>query len=360
MDEHLAGVTVLDLSTVGPGSRCTSMLADFGADVLKVGRPRGRGGIEPPWFSYGAGRRTRIVRLDLKDDAGGALFLDLAAEAHVVVESYRPGVADRLGIGYRDVRAVNPGIVYASLTGYGQDGPAAQWAGHDINYLAMGGFLATQGRRADGGPAMPGATVADSAGGGMHAALAIAAALYRRERTGEGEHLDVAATEGVLSLMSLHLDEYLATGFEPTAGSGLLTGKFACYDLYEAADGGWLAVGAIEVAFFGNLCRLLGVEDLRPHQYDEERQDEVRERLAGVFATRDRDEWVMMLAGEDTCVTPVLSIAEVTRNEHHVARRAFTDVEHREHGRFRQVGPVLAGARRPSGHYSAPPEEVGV
>ena len=358
MDELLEGVVVLDLSTVGPGSRCTSMLADFGADVLKVSRPPGTGGIEPPWFSYGAGRRTRVVRLDLKSDAGRTALLDLAATAHVLVESYRPGVAERLGIGYAAVSERNRGIVYASLTGYGADGPCAQWAGHDLNYLAVSGFLATQGRRADGGPALPGATVADSAGGGMHAALAIVAALYRSQRTSGGEHLDVAATEGMLSLMSLQLDQYLATDSEPGPGSTLLTGKYACYDVYQARDGGWLAVGAIETKFFANLCRLLGLESLAAAQYDDHRQDEVRSALRDVFATRDRDEWVDLLADHDTCVAPVLSVAEVTRHPHHLARNVFSQVEHHHHGRVRQVGPVLAGTAAATGPYTAPPDEV--
>jgi alpha-methylacyl-CoA racemase len=356
----LEGVTVLDLSTVGPGSRCSAMLADYGADVVKVARPEGSGGVEPPWFSYGAGRGTRVVRLDLKSQAGRRAFLDLAADAQVVIDSYRPGVAARLGIGYDDVRAANPAIVYASLTGYGQDGPYAQWAGHDLNYLAMGGFLATQGRRGDGAPALPGATVADSAGGGMHAALAILAALHHRQATGEGAHLDVAATEGVLSLMSLHLDEHLATGVEPAPGSGLLTGRYACYDLYEAADGRWLAVGAIEGKFFANLCRLLGRPELADWQYDDERQDELRALLAAVFAARARDDWVVMLAGADTCVTPVLAVEEVVRDPHLIGRGAFGEVEHAEHGRVRQVAPVLAGTAHPDAPFPAPPPEVAV
>ena len=347
MDGNLAGVTVLDLSTVGPGARCTAILADLGADVVKIGRPSG--GLRPPWFSYGAGRGTRAVVLDLKAAEGRADFLRLAADADVVVESYRPGVVARLGIGYSDVAAVNPGIVYASLTGYGQDGPYAQWAGHDLNYLAVGGFLATQGRRADGGPALPGATVADSAGGGMHAVIAILAALLRRRQTGDGQHLDVSATDGVLSLMSLHLDEHLATGAEPGPGSTLLTGRYACYDVYETADGGWLAVGAIEAHFFANLCRLLGCAQLAPAQYDDERQDEVRTALAAAFRTRTRDEWVALLAPADTCVAPVLTVAEVTRDAHLRARGAFTTFTHPDHGTVEQVAPVIAGARRSSG-----------
>lgn len=355
---QLTGLTVLDLSTVGPGSRCSAMLADLGADVVKIARPPGRGGIEPPWFSYGAGRGTRVVRLDLKAEQGVAGFLELATDADVVVESYRPGVADRLGIGYDAVAGRNPRIVYAALTGYGQTGPYSQWAGHDLNYLAIGGFLATQGRSADGAPAIPGATVADSAGGGMHAVIAILAALLHRETTGEGQYLDVAATDGVLSLMSLHLDELLATGTEPTPGSGLLTGRYACYDVYAARDGRWLAVGAIESQFFTNLCRLLELEDLAGAQYDDERQGEIRAALAGAFATRDRDDWVARLAGADTCVTPVSSIREVTQDQHLRARAAFTTVRHAEHGEVEQVAPVLAGSVRPADPVTAPPQEV--
>src|SRR3712207_4920679 len=170
MTANLDGITVLDLSSVGPGSRCTAILADLGADVVKIKGPivassagRAGGGIEPPWFAYGAGRGTRSVELDLKSEHGREHFLDLATVADVIVESYRPGVADRLGIGYKSIADVNPRIVYAALTGYGQNGPYAQWAGHDLDYLALGGFLGTQGRRADGAPAIPGATVADSA-----------------------------------------------------------------------------------------------------------------------------------------------------------------------------------------------------
>src|SRR5207302_6916667 len=207
---------------------------------------------------------------------GLADFLLLCEDGDVLVESYRPGVAARLGIGYDDVRKANERIVYASISGYGQDGPYAQWAGHDINYLAVGGFLGTQGRRADGGPAIPGATIADGAGGGLHAALSICAALFHRERTGRGAYLDVSTTDGVLHLMALFVDEFLATGRETGPGSSLLTGKYACYDVYECADGKWVSVGAIEPQFFANLCEALERADLAEHQMEDARQDEIR------------------------------------------------------------------------------------
>lgn len=348
MDAPLDGISVLDHSTVGPGSRCTAILRDLGARVVKVGAHRAAGRIDPPFFAYGGGRGMRRIRLDLRAPEGRDAFLRLAAMADVIVESFRPGVADRLGIGYDAVRKASERVVYCAITGYGQDGPDAGRAGHDLNYLAAAGFLACQGARADGGPAIPGATVADSAGGGMGAAISILAALVRRAATGEGAFLDVSTTEGVLALMSLHVEEHLATGADPAPGTTLLLGKYACYDCYRARDGRWLAVGAIEAVFFANLCRALGRDDLVVLQYDDARQEEVRAALRFAFAERDRDEWVALLADADTCVSPVLSIAEVARDRHLAARGAFCDAEHPEHGRFRQVAPVLAGAPRPS------------
>ena len=345
----LDGLRVLDLSSVGPAARASRMLADYGARVIKVGPPPSQHGvqIEPPYFSYGAGRGLERVAIDLKNPKGLETFLRLAAEADVLIESFRPGVAARLGLGYDDVRRVNPRIVYASTSGYGQSGPYARWAGHDLNYLGLGGFLYCSGPRADGGPALPGATVADSAAGGMQAVIGILAALLERERTQAGRYLDVSVAEGVLSLMALHVDEHLATGGEPGPGTNILTGRYACYDVYRARDGGWLAVAPIEPAFFANLCKALGLEEWIPYQTDDTRQDEIRTAFRRAFARRDRDAWVAELAPADTCVSPVYAISELVNDPHFTSRGAFVEVEHPEHGCFRQVGPVLAGAERP-------------
>ena len=342
----LAGVTVLDLSSVGPAARCTRLLADYGASVVKVGPVPGRGPAptSPPFFAYSAHRGMRRVQLDVRDDGGRQAFLSLAARADVVVESFRPGVVDRLGIGYEAVRAVNAGIVYCSTSGYGQSGPRSQWAGHDLDYLAVAGYLASSGRRADGGPPLPGATVADAAGGGMHAALAVCAALVRRGATGEGTFLDVSVADGVLWLMSLAADEHLATGSAPGPKHDVLTGRYACYDTYRAGDGRWLAVAAIEGKFFANLCRALGCERWTAHQYDDDAQEEVRADLAAAFATRGRDEWVAELAGADTCVAPVQDVAEVAADPQFAWRGAVVEAKHPARGSFRQVGTVLAGA----------------
>jgi alpha-methylacyl-CoA racemase len=275
------------------------------------------------------------------------VFLQLAEQTDIVLESFRPGVVDRLGIGYAAVHERHAGIVYCSTSGYGQSGPCASWAGHDINYLALSGFLACSGRDPQQLPAMPGATVADSAGGGMHAAMAIMAALLRRERTGEGSYLDVAATDGVLSLMSLHIDQYLATGQETRSGNSLLTGQFACYGVYATRDGRALSVGAIEPHFFANLCRLLGLEQYSAVQMDETRQTEIRAALQEKFLQHDRDYWVEKLAAHDTCVAPVLEISEVANWPQFRERSLFAAASHEPVGEFEQMGAVLAGSSVP-------------
>lgn len=351
---------MLDLSSVGPASRASRILADYGANVIKVGPTSRKGSvqIQPPFHTYGAGRGMKRVQIDLKAPAGREAFLRLAAEADVVLESYRPGVVDRLGIGYEDVRRVNERIVYCSTSGYGQTGPHAKWAGHDINYLAVAGYLACSGPRADGGPPIPGATVADSAGGGMQAVIAILAALLNRQKTGKGQYLDVAVAEGVLSLMSLTVDQFLATGEAVEPGKTLLTGRYACYDLYPARDGKWLSVGAIEPQFYRNLCKGLDLEQYAALQTDDSKQEEIRAAFRAAFARRDRDEWVALLAPNDTCVAPVNTIAEVVGDEQLVARDVFMQAGHPEHGEFRQVGPVLAGGQRNQPKHRARPFSV--
>jgi alpha-methylacyl-CoA racemase len=341
----LAGVTVLDLSTVGPAARATRLLADYGATVVKVGAVPGHGpeAVVPPFFAYSAQRGIRRVQLDVRHPDGHDAFLALAAGADVVVESFRPGVVDRLRIGYEDVRAVNAGIVYCSTSGYGQDGPRSGWAGHDLNYLAVSGYLATTGPRADGGPPVPGATIADAAAGGMQAALAIAAALFSRHLTGEGTFLDVSVADGALWIMSLAVDEHLATGTEPGPGHDVLTGRYACYDSYRAADGRWLAVAAIEAKFFANLCRALGCEEWIDRQYDDEAQDGIRAAFASAFARCDRDAWVANLSGADTCVAPVQTVSEIAHDPQYTGRGAVVEAKDTNGRSFCQVGAVMAG-----------------
>jgi alpha-methylacyl-CoA racemase len=344
----LDGVTVLDLSSVGPAARTSRWLADYGARVVKVGPPPKQSGVQivPPFYAYSGHRGMERVLLDLKAPSGREAFLRLAARADVMIESFRPGVVDRLGIGAADVRAVNPGIVYCSTSGYGQTGPRSQWAGHDLNYLAVGGYLDCSGRNAEGGPALPGATIGDAAGGGMQAVIAILAALVRRQNSGEGATLDVSVADGVVALMSLYVDEYFATGEIPAPGHNILTGRYACYDVYRCADDGWVAVGAIEPHFFANLCRALDCEQWLAHQTDDAVQGEMRADFGAAFARRTRDEWVAELGPADTCVSEVASVPELVKEPHFRERDVFVQATSAGHGEFEQVGWVLAGMDR--------------
>jgi alpha-methylacyl-CoA racemase len=339
---------VLDFSTVGPAARCTRLLADYGALVIKVGPVPSADAtpIEPSYFAYSGHRGMHRVLVDLKDEDGREAFLSLAAAADVVVESFRPGVVDRLGIGYEAVRARNAGIVYCSTSGYGQSGPRSSWAGHDLNYLAIGGFLAMSTPGADGAPPLPGATIADGAAGGMQAALAITAALAGRATSGVGTYLDVAVADGVAWLMSLPIEEHLALGVDVGPGHDVLSGRFACYATYRTRDDQWVAVGAIEAKFFANLCRLLDRPDLAASQYDVEAQPALREALAAAFATRDRDEWAELLGDADTCVTPVVQVAEIPDDPQFVSRGVVADAVHPREGAIRQLAPLLAGMAR--------------
>ena len=337
---------MLDLASVGPAARATRLLADYGAEVVKLGPVPRRAGaaVVPPAYAYSGHRGMKRALLDLKDDRGRHAFLDLARDADAVVESFRPGVVDRLGIGYEAVRAVNERVVYCSTSGYGQTGPRRNWAGHDLNYLAVSGYVHCSGRDADGLPALPGATVADIAAGGMHAALAIMAALLRRERTEHGEHLDVSVADGALGMMSLYADEHLATGAEPGPGHYILTGRYACYGVYECGDGRYLSVAAIEPAFWANLCHQLGLDRYIGAQTDDDAQDEIRAAVAAVLASADRDDWVRRLGPADCCVAPVNSVSEAVADEQYRARGVVVKAEHPTEGALEQVGPVWAGA----------------
>ncbi|MBO9522357.1 MAG: CoA transferase [Nocardioidaceae bacterium] len=303
----LDGITVLDLSRVGPATRAARWLADYGASVVKIGRPGDPG---PAPYAYRGGRGWRYLDLDLRDERGARVFLALVRDADVVLESFRPGVLARLGLGYDVLSEANPGIVLCSTTGYGQDGPRREWAGHDLNYLAAGGYL---GARVPGSPAVPPATIADAAAGGMQAVIAIQAALLARARTGRGAWLDVAVVAGVAQLMALRLEAHAAAedGSGDTGLLDLTTGAFACYATYPTADGGEVAVGVIEDRFWRNLCRALGLDRWADHQLDRASQEDIRRDLAEVFRTRTRDAWVELLAAADTCVAPVLTLDEI-------------------------------------------------
>lgn len=312
------GIRVLDLTRLLPGAFCTLLLADMGADVVKVEEPGS--GDYMRWYpplSHGQSvlfnalnRNKRSLTLNLKSEIGRDLFLDLAERADVVVEGNRPRVMDRLGLGWPVLRERNPRLVMCAITGYGQDGPLSERAGHDLNYMAIAGALSLNGRRGEG-PHPLAVQVADIGGGGQAAATAILGALLSVARGGEGRYLDVSMTDGALSWLAVPLAQVRAQG--PIArGMHRLTGRYACYGVYECADGRFMSVGALEPKFWRTLCDALGRLDLVDNQYAEgEAQERLRSEVASVFVTRGRDEWAAALAGLDVCCEPVLELEEV-------------------------------------------------
>lgn len=309
----LAGVKVIDLSRLAPGPYASMLLADLGADVIRVDRS---GEDDSAGGMLGRGKRSLV--LDLKRDEGREVLLRLCEDADVFLEGFRPGVMARLGAGYETLSRRNPRIVYCSLTGYGQSGPLAQEAGHDIDYIAVAGVLG-QLRDRGGEPMAPLNLIGDFAGGGMLAAFGIVCALLERERSGRGQHIDAAMIDGSLSLMTMH---FAARGLFSKPRSGMMSGAAPFYRSYRCADGRFVAVGALESPFFRTLWEGLDLGPL-PDPGDPEDWPEQRARIAERFATRTRDEWVEHFRGRDACVAPVLELEEVPRHPHHVARRAF-------------------------------------
>jgi crotonobetainyl-CoA:carnitine CoA-transferase CaiB-like acyl-CoA transferase len=315
----LDGLVVLDLTRLLPGAAATMQLANFGAEVVKIEEPeRGDyGRWIPPYLDgegavfYMVNRGKKSVALDLKSDSGRAAFVKLAQAADVVVESFRPGTMQRLGLGYETLRTFNERLVYVSITGYGQEGEWAAMAGHDINYMALGGAL--EGNGACGGaPAIPGIQIADLAGGAMQAVTGVLLALAARAKTGRGQAVDVSMVDGVAWLLPVALGLHAATGDLPARGDGVLTGRYACYRVYETADGRWIAVGALEPKFWQALCRVLGCEPFIADQFAEgPRREEIIAELARIFRTRTAVEWSARLQPVDACVTPVRNVAEV-------------------------------------------------
>jgi alpha-methylacyl-CoA racemase len=318
----LQGVRVVELASIGPGPFCAMLLADLGAEVLAVDRPATGQGGWPALFARGRSR----VAVDLKHPEGPGVVLDLVAGADALVEGFRPGVAERLGIGPEACLARNPRLVYGRVTGWGQEGPLAGSAGHDIDYIALAGALHPVGP-AGGPPVPPLNLLGDFGGGGMLLALGVVAALLEAGRSGRGQVVDAAMVDGA-ALLTTQLHELLAAGlWTDRRGANLLDGAAPFYSVYETADGRHLAVGALEPQFYAELLERVGLagEDL-PAQLDRAGWPLLRDRLAAVFRTRTRDEWSRLLEGTDACVAPVLSLLEAPTHSHNQARATFVDV----------------------------------
>jgi alpha-methylacyl-CoA racemase len=333
----LRGVRVLDLTRLLPGPVCTQHLADLGADVVKV-EDTGAGDYAPPALRAIVNRNKRGLQLDLKQPEGAEAFLRLAAGANVVVEGFRPGAMARLGLGYDPVAAVNPRIVYCSLTGYGQNGPYRDRPGHDLNYCGYAGVADQMGVDADT-LALSNLPVADLMGGALTAAMGILAALFDAARTGLGRHLDIAMADGALAHAVMPLGTLAAHGHTRRAGGDTLTGGLACYALYRTADDRFLAVGALERKFWNALCDVIERADLQPvHRTgDATTEARVRNELAAIFGARPLSHWEARFARADCCVSPVHALEEALADPHFRARGMVVDSVHPTLGPLTQV-----------------------
>ncbi|HLW75998.1 MAG TPA: CaiB/BaiF CoA-transferase family protein [Bryobacteraceae bacterium] len=310
----LNGIRVLDLTRLLPGAVATQWLADFGAEVIKIEQPKvgdyarqSHTGV----FEF-TNRGKKSVEIDLKEAAGKAAFLKLAGTADVVIEGFRPDVMGRLGVGFDVLIAQNPRLIYCALTGYGIDTEFSDLAGHDINYLALAGVLDLMGSK-DGPPALAGIQIADLAGGSMQAVIGILLALEARHRTGRGQRVDISMFAGSAAMMTVPL-ALLNSGRRPQRGNDLLSGRYACYQIYAAAGGSYVAVGALEPKFWSNLCRELGRQDLIEDQFAEgARQDEIKAAMASEFLKATAEEWFERIGRKDCCVTPVRHLRDALR-----------------------------------------------
>ena len=318
----LSGVKIIELAGIGPAPYACMLLADLGADVLRMERGDADASNEPTWEILNRGRAS--VALDLKSAAGRDLVLELCEQADVLIEGFRPGVAERLGVGPDACHVRNPRLVYARMTGYGQSGPLAQRAGHDINYIGVSGALWPIGR-AGGPPVVPLNLVGDFGGGSLFLVMGVLAALIDVSRSGVGQVVDAAMVDGSASLTSM-LHSFLNAGlWSEVRGANILDSGAPFYDVYETSDGGYVSVGAIETQFYAELLEGLSLtkEDLPP-QFDRSSWPDVKSRFAAIFLTKTRDEWTAIFEVVDACVTPVLSPREAARHPYNVERDVFT------------------------------------
>jgi crotonobetainyl-CoA:carnitine CoA-transferase CaiB-like acyl-CoA transferase len=318
----LKGITVLDLSRLLPGPYASMILADHGARVIAVEDKRF---LADGLFMTTVNRNKEHVSLNLKTDAGREIFFKLAARSDVVMEGFRPGVVDRLGVGYEAVRQVRPDVIYCAITGYGQDGPARDRAGHDVNYLSQAGVLALIGEP-DRPPSIPGIQIADMVGGSMNAVIGILLALHHRQRTGQGQYIDISMTDGSLALLPLAQFFRELTGQAPRRGDMLLSHRYACYNTYETADGRHLSIGAVENRFWKNLCAHFQVSEFAPLQYDDGRRAEIITFFRRLFKTKTLDQWTEELAPLDVCFGRIQAFDEVFHDPLFIARQMVVDL----------------------------------
>lgn len=343
MSLPLAGIRVLDLSRLLPGPFCSLLLGDLGADVVKIEDPQGGDYIRwmPPHAKevgvtfHALNRNKKSVTLNLKTEEAREIFRKLAARADVVLESFRPGVMERLGIGYERLREGNPGLVYCAISGYGQDGPYRDKAGHDLNYISLAGVLGVTGPPGET-PTLPGVQIGDIGGGGLPATVGILAALLGRAKSGKGQFVDVSMTEGAFAFLTAILSRWMADD-RPGRGLDRLAGGTACYGVYPTRDGKFMSLAALEPKFWETFVKTVGREDLLGEAFAEgEELAALRSTLQALFRTKTRDEWVALFRGKDVCCEPVLEPDEVLSDPQMRHRRMVFETRHPREGKVFQ------------------------
>ena len=350
----LQGIKILDMSRLLPGPYCSMLLADFGADVIKIEDPKLGDycrDFEPKiadtsmWHLM-LNRNKRSLTIDLSKPAGKELFLQLAKDADVVLEGYRPGVLDKLGVGYTVATDINPRIIYCSITGYGKVGTYAKDAGHDLNYVSLAGITAMSGKK-NGTPAVPGALISDMSAG-MQAAIAILIALRHRDQTGQGQEIDISLHNTALSLLPTAASCLFGDNSIAERGTHWFTGSQPNYNIYAAADGRYLAVGCLEDKFWRNMCLAMQRSDLIDKINCPELFDQTIEQLQQAFLSKTAAEWLQIFNGKDTCVTPVLTYAEAAVDPHCLANEMVLEVTDDKYGKHRQIGFAMKLSQTPA------------
>ena len=365
----LDGIKILELARVPPAEMPAMLLADMGAEVLKIESPDPERPTGDEWarrtiHSF-TNRNKRAMTLDMKTAEGQAIFRKLAATADVLVEGFRPGVMKRLGADYDTLRALNPRLVYCSLSGFGQDGPYRDYPAHDMNYLSLAGVLGLIGDAGSKKPVIPLNLVADYAGASLHGALGIALALFARERTGRGQHVDVSYLDTSVSLLAAtpNMRFFFSDGMAPRRGEGFLGGSYPYYAIYETRDEKLLTIGCTEPWLWANFCKAIGRPDLerfarKPDQFVRAANAEeaaAREEIEAIIRTRDRDDWYERLVKADVCVGKVYDVEEMVHDPQITHRQMIIDVEHPTHGRVRQFGVAIKLSDTPGSVRSAAP-----
>lgn len=368
----LTGIKILDLTRLAPGPHCTMILGDFGADIIKIeepGPPTGRRAEQagkagarmqtPSGFGgspfNALNRNKKSIGLNLKSAAGKEIYLKLARSADVIVEEFRPGVAKRLGLDYETLSKENPRLIYCAITGYGQDGPARNLVGHDLNYIATAGALSLLGRPGQL-PTIPHNIIADYAGGGMHGAIGVLAALLARHQTGRGQFVDISMMDGTMLLLAQSFATHYATGQVPQRGATMLDGGIPHYNVYPTGDNKYVTIGSLEPWFYANLCHALELDQYAAHEFDSAKHAEIKKAFEAKFKTKTRDEWVEILSRTDVCVGPMLTLDEVADNPQVKARKMIVELDAPGIGKVKQVGISVKLSDTPGSVRSLPPQ----